>query len=101
MKYLAFCDRQSYVSVPASAQTVYEYLAFLSLEGSVKPQLWMQYASVFNSMHKDLALPTPWMESGFCSSFVQSALKLVTSAAYEHAPWQEAPPGCASVAFLV
>jgi hypothetical protein len=44
----------------------------------------MQYVAVINSMHKDLSLPTPWMESGFCASFVRSASKLVTSAAVEH-----------------
>lgn len=83
-KFADFCSRQGYCSFPASAHTVYEYLAFLSLEGAVKPQLWMQYVAVINSMHRDMGLPTPWMESGLYSSFVKSASKLVTFAADEH-----------------
>lgn len=35
-------------------------------------------------MHKDLGLPTPWMDSGLCASFVRSASILVSSAAPEH-----------------
>ena len=70
--------------MPAAAETVYEYLAYLSLYGAVKPQLWMQYVAVTNSVHRDLGLPTPWMESGLCASFVRSASILVTSAAPEH-----------------
>lgn len=83
-KFLAFCDRQGVPSLPASATTVYEYLAFLSLEGAVHPKHWSQYVSVISSMHKDLGLPTPWAESGLCSSFTKSATKLVSQAAEEH-----------------
>ena len=30
-------------------------------------------------MHRDLGLPTPWLDSGLCSSFVKSATKLATA----------------------
>lgn len=83
-KFFDFCTSHGLVSVPASAQTVYEYLAFLSLEGAVHPQYWMQYVAVVTSMHKDLGLPTPWMDSGLCTTFSKSAAKLVTSAAVQH-----------------
>jgi len=63
---------------------VYEYLAFLSLEGAVQPKYWLQYVAVITGMHKDLGLPTPWMESGLCSAFAKSASKLATKAAVEH-----------------
>jgi hypothetical protein len=81
---MAFCQREGAQSVPASAHTVYEYLAFLSLEGAVQPKYWPQYVAVISSMHKDLGLPTPWLDSGLCSSFVKSATKLATAAADEH-----------------
>ena len=45
-KLAAFCSRQGYVSFPASEHTVYEYLAFWSLEGAVKPQLLPSYIAV-------------------------------------------------------
>ena len=45
-KFAAFCSRQGYVSFPASEHTVYEYLAFWSLEGAVKPQLLPSYIAV-------------------------------------------------------
>lgn len=83
-KFLAFCEREDVQSVPASAHTVYEYLAFLSLEGAVQPKYWMQYVAVISSMHKDLGLPTPWMESGLCATFAKSASKLVAEVAVEH-----------------
>jgi hypothetical protein len=35
-------------------------------------------------MHRDLLLPTPWLDSGLCSTFVQSASKLASAAAEEH-----------------
>ena len=35
-------------------------------------------------MHRDLGLPTPWLDSGLCSSFVKSATKLATATATEH-----------------
>jgi hypothetical protein len=69
---------------PASAHTIYEYLAFLSLEGAVQPKSWPQYIAVISSMHGDLLLPNPWLDSGLCSTFVQSASKLASAAAEEH-----------------
>ena len=39
-KFVAFCQHEGVQSVPASAHTVYEYLAFLSLEGAIQPRYW-------------------------------------------------------------
>ena len=83
-KFLSFCESEGKQGVPASAHTIYEYLAFLSLEGAVQPKSWPQYIAVISSMHRDLLLPNPWLDSGLCSTFVQSASKLASAAAEEH-----------------
>jgi hypothetical protein len=80
-KFDAFAASLGVPAVPASEVLVYEYLAYLSTEGQVHPKHFAQYLAVVNSMHRDLGLPTPWMESGLCRVFQQSAQKLVTAGA--------------------
>jgi hypothetical protein len=83
-KFVRFCESHDHCPLPATTAAIFEYLAFLSLEGAVKPQLWMQYIAVINSMHKDVGLPRPWMEDGLCQQFVHSACKLHTAQAPAH-----------------
>ena len=83
-QFLSFCESEGKQVGPASTHTIYEYLAFLSLEGAVQPKSWPQYIAVISSMHRDSLLPTPWLDSGLCSTFVQSASKLASAAAEEH-----------------
>ena len=83
-KFVQFCTQQVVPCLPASESTVYEYLAFLAVEGRVHPNNWDQYVAVVNTMHKDLGFPTPWMATGLCKSFISSAAKLVPATATEH-----------------
>ena len=80
-KFAAFAASLGAAVVPASVELIYEYLAHLSLEGAVHPKHFAQYLAVINSMHRDLGLPTPWMDTGLCQAFQHSAQKLVTEAA--------------------
>jgi hypothetical protein len=80
-KFVEFCQGLRAQVVPASAELVYQYLAHLSVEGRVHPRHWAQYVAVINSMHRDLGLPTPWMETGFCRAFTHSAEKPLSESA--------------------
>ena len=61
-RFTSFCALENRVPLPASADTVFRYLGFLSLEGRVQASSLGVYLSAINAVHSDLGLSLPVAE---------------------------------------